>query len=267
MVQRLLIREAQRLIQKNAWKFSDEEGRTLNGYHYLRTKLNNEGYTPLGLSASLGDVELFSSLISKTREVQWKFGPVTCNLYPLDELDTPFQSELKPEKENYKCAIQVIVYQQQVALLSDPHIKSLMKKKWDKFVQPIFFSRLVYTLFYLFFLTVSIFLRGNLTDGERIHEGLLESICQEPDNSIFVTKSCPKISFTILEYSPFLILYLCDFFVLFLAGFKLYSELREIYNSGLSKYFSGTGALLFENTTSLTHTFMIYLAFGIKGVC
>eukprot|EP01126_Amoeba_proteus_P066188 TRINITY_DN952_c0_g2_i2.p1 TRINITY_DN952_c0_g2~~TRINITY_DN952_c0_g2_i2.p1 ORF type:complete len:675 (-),score=115.81 TRINITY_DN952_c0_g2_i2:153-2177(-) len=230
-------------------------------YFSLRKVLNNRGHSPLTLSAALGHVDMFSSLLVRMKETQWKFGPVSCNLYPLDELDTPFQgTEL--ENENFRSAIQVIVYEQQVALLSNKHVASLMEKKWQRFAKSIFFTRLGFTLFYLLCLIISIFLRSNLSDEDRDHESFFEY----PENTFFGKYLSALSIYRIQEYSSHIILYLCDLVVIFLAGFKLSSELREISNIGHKKYFSGSGALLLENVLSLLHTLLIYVVFGIKLV-
>eukprot|EP01126_Amoeba_proteus_P057551 TRINITY_DN7331_c0_g1_i6.p1 TRINITY_DN7331_c0_g1~~TRINITY_DN7331_c0_g1_i6.p1 ORF type:complete len:324 (-),score=79.26 TRINITY_DN7331_c0_g1_i6:199-1170(-) len=73
-----------------------------------------------------------------------------------------------------------------------------------------------------------------------------------------------QIYLNIFEYFPSVVLSLSDILILFLAGLKLYSELREIYFSGAKKYFSGTGALILENVLSLMHTLLIYSYFGIR---
>eukprot|EP01126_Amoeba_proteus_P048002 TRINITY_DN5523_c0_g1_i1.p1 TRINITY_DN5523_c0_g1~~TRINITY_DN5523_c0_g1_i1.p1 ORF type:complete len:631 (-),score=144.40 TRINITY_DN5523_c0_g1_i1:133-2025(-) len=236
-----------------------QEPREVCDYYALRRVLNNEGHTPLTLSAALGNLELFTSLVNKSKETQWKFGPVSCNLYPLDELDTPFQgTEL--ENENFRSAIQVIVYEQQVELLSNKHVASLMEKKWERFAKSIFFTRLYFTLFYLLCLIVYIFLRKNLTDDERDHESLFQG-----SEDTFFGKYLSALSFhNLQDYLSIIILYLCELVVIFLAGYKLSSELREISNLGVTKYFSGSGALLLENVLSLLHTILIYFVFGIK---
>eukprot|EP01126_Amoeba_proteus_P057560 TRINITY_DN7331_c0_g3_i7.p1 TRINITY_DN7331_c0_g3~~TRINITY_DN7331_c0_g3_i7.p1 ORF type:complete len:400 (+),score=69.62 TRINITY_DN7331_c0_g3_i7:494-1693(+) len=138
-----------------------------------------------------------------------------------------------------------------------------MQKKWDQFAKSVFFRRLIYTLLYLSCLTVSIFLRMNLTDVERGHVLFFDS---NPEYCYSVTDYFPKLCLNITEYYPSVVLYICDFLVLFLAGAKLYYETREIWNSGPTKYFAGTGALILENVLSLLHTVLVYCAFAIRGV-
>jgi ankyrin repeat protein len=52
---------------------------------------NNDGLTPLTLAAKLGGTDMFSFLLDERKIVQWRYGPVSCVLYPLDEIDLGFQ--------------------------------------------------------------------------------------------------------------------------------------------------------------------------------
>jgi hypothetical protein len=55
--------------------------------------LNKDGYTPLTLAAKLGQAEMFSFLLEERKITQWSYGPVSCVLYPLDQVDLEFQKE------------------------------------------------------------------------------------------------------------------------------------------------------------------------------
>ena len=57
-------------------------------------KLNKDGFTPLTLAAKLGVTDMFSFLLDECKLVQWRYGPVSCVLYPLDELELEFQEEV-----------------------------------------------------------------------------------------------------------------------------------------------------------------------------
>ena len=61
----------------------------------LWKRLNKEGFTPLTLAAKLGLTDMFSFLLDERKVVQWCYGPVSCVLYPLDELDFEFQEEVR----------------------------------------------------------------------------------------------------------------------------------------------------------------------------
>lgn len=73
---------------ENLWKNSLNQGTTL-----LWKRTNCDNLTPLTLAASTGNKDMLSHLIEKGREVQWSYGPVTCVLYPLEELDTLFNED------------------------------------------------------------------------------------------------------------------------------------------------------------------------------
>ena len=57
---------------------------------------NNDGLTPLTLAAKLGATDMFSFLLDERKIVQWRYGPISCVLYPLDEIDLGFQEVSTP---------------------------------------------------------------------------------------------------------------------------------------------------------------------------
>ena len=59
----------------------------------LWKRLNKNGYTPLTLAAKLGKYEMFSFLLEEGKITQWSYGPVSCVLYPLDQVDLEFQDD------------------------------------------------------------------------------------------------------------------------------------------------------------------------------
>jgi hypothetical protein len=60
----------------------------------LWKRLNKDGFTPLTLAAKLGVTDMFSFLLDERKIVQWRYGPVSCVLYPLDELELGFEQEV-----------------------------------------------------------------------------------------------------------------------------------------------------------------------------
>jgi hypothetical protein len=60
----------------------------------LWKRLNKDGFTPLTLAAKLGVTDMFSFLLDECKIVQWRYGPVSCVLYPLGELELEFQQEV-----------------------------------------------------------------------------------------------------------------------------------------------------------------------------
>ena len=63
----------------------------------LWKRLNRDGYTPLTLAAKLGQAEMFSFLLEERKITQWSYGPVSCVLYPLDQVDLDFQNDDEEE--------------------------------------------------------------------------------------------------------------------------------------------------------------------------
>jgi hypothetical protein len=57
-------------------------------------RLNKKGLTPLALAAQLGQLPMFSFLLDERKITQWCYGPVSCVLYPLDQLDLEFEIEV-----------------------------------------------------------------------------------------------------------------------------------------------------------------------------
>lgn len=57
---------------------------------------NKNGFTPFKLCAELGLKDMFNYLIEDRKIIQWSYGPVTCMIYPLDELDFEPEDETPP---------------------------------------------------------------------------------------------------------------------------------------------------------------------------
>jgi hypothetical protein len=116
---------------------------------------NANRLTPFTLAASMGQKTIFSYILEKRKLVQWIYGPVTCNLYPLDELDY----SILPNGTFKKGALQWIMEKEQTNLLMHPRIIDLLTKKWNRFAEKEFWRRLIMTLIYLFVFTVTITMR------------------------------------------------------------------------------------------------------------
>jgi ankyrin repeat protein len=71
----------------------DQDPLKKKGVIPLWKRLNKDGYTPLTLAAKLGELDMFSFLLEERKITQWSYGPVSCVLYPLDQVDLEFQDE------------------------------------------------------------------------------------------------------------------------------------------------------------------------------
>ncbi|CAF1293695.1 unnamed protein product [Adineta ricciae] len=204
----------------------------------LWKRLNNDGYTPFTLSAKLGLTEMFSFLLDERKIVQWSYGPVSCVLYPLDELDL----EIEEDGNTAPGALEIIVQNAQSELIIHPRIIDLVSKKWECFARQIFFRRFLITLVYLLF-----FLFTTILDQTRTN------ITEDEDNN---TKT------TDIKHRGTIYRTLCTtgrLIVLTGAISKSESELKEMAHVGLRKYFQATGSALLENCLSCLFCFGIIL--------
>ncbi|XP_072177868.1 transient receptor potential cation channel subfamily V member 5-like [Diadema setosum] len=130
---------------------------------------NAQGYTPLSLAAEIANEELFDYIIYLERQVSWKFGDVTCALYPLYNLD----SIGVDGSVNEKSALFTIVNQSDLEHLC--LMKGLMSKmlheKWKTFGRFQFYLRMSLFIFYLVLLTTAFYLRpGNDNNPTIVNE-------------------------------------------------------------------------------------------------
>lgn len=68
----------------------------------LWKRINKDGYSPLTLAAKLGQAEMFSFLLEERKITQWSYGPVSCVLYPLDQVDLEFQDDQGQDEEDVR---------------------------------------------------------------------------------------------------------------------------------------------------------------------
>lgn len=93
------------------------------------TSRNSDGFTPLTLAANIGSMDMFSFLLEEQKQTQWTYGPVSCFLYPLAELDLYIKKE--GESESVQCgALELIVNSAHTELLMHPRMIDLVKQKW-----------------------------------------------------------------------------------------------------------------------------------------
>ncbi|CAF2968451.1 unnamed protein product [Rotaria sp. Silwood2] len=146
----------------------------------LWKRLNKDGFTPLTLAAKLGLSDMFSFLLDERKNVQWRYGPVSCVLYPLDEVDLEFQQEDAPPG-----ALELIVQSAHAELIMHPRLIDLVDRKWERFARRYFFRRFLVTLAYLF-----VFLLTTILDQTRI-----ERIKHEGDENVVISVEYPACLF------------------------------------------------------------------------
>lgn len=120
----------------------------------LWRQLNGEGFSPLMLAAKGGYRSMFESLLESHKRVTWTWGPVSCTLLPLDELD------FVPGKA--RGALEWMVEYERTELLMLPRVKELLNKKWQAFAKRKFQRAFVVTVVYLLLFVATV-----IWDGQR----------------------------------------------------------------------------------------------------
>ncbi|CAK0839579.1 unnamed protein product [Prorocentrum cordatum] len=165
----------------------------------LTRRPNKEGLTPLCAAAKYGLADIFNHMINSMCETQWSFGPVTCVVLPLDGLD------YIPGEESG--AIEHIVREGHLDLVSLPLVQELLAKKWEAFVQDIFIRRFKWSLLQSVMFTLMV---------------------------VFDPESADSSS---LRAVSFAMHWVCRAALSCLAVHKLSIELRELYTEGFHRYF------------------------------
>ncbi|CAF1277507.1 unnamed protein product [Adineta steineri] len=225
----------------------------------LWKRLNKNGFTPLTLAAKLGKADMFSFLLEERKITQWSYGPVSCVLYPLDQVDLDFEKDdddndddadkksgdgdgEDDDDDKAVGALEIIVQNAHVELIMHPRLVDLVNKKWERFARRIFFHRFLITFSYLL-----IFMLTTILDQTRTEE-----TSGEGDDLVVIS----------MEPAGMMCQTFCTvgrLFVLFGAIYKGNSEYNEMTSLGIKKYFQTTGSGLLENCLACSFCFSIYV--------
>ncbi|KAM4702763.1 uncharacterized protein WCC33_011278 [Rhinophrynus dorsalis] len=108
----------------------------------LEDSCNNDGLTPLKMAAVEGNTVLFQHLVHKRRFIQWTFGPISCYLYDLKEIDTWGDPQ---------SVLDLVISEKKKEarrILDISPVKELVHRKWQRFGRPYFwFLAAVYVLY------------------------------------------------------------------------------------------------------------------------
>jgi hypothetical protein len=214
--------------------------------------VNKKGYTPLSLAASVGRNQMFMSLVNRSMKVQWKYGPVTSHMYPLEDFDMPLNVD---KRDNQVGALEVIVEEYNRELLNNSLVTILLNKKWNGFAENMFFRRFYWYLLYLVVLI--------LWSCVRLNESQI--FTSDSDSN----SSTPSCAYDVVDWYYVLseLLYWSVLvFISTFAGFKLKQEINEIRHHGYKDYFSGSGAKLVENYFSLSHTVFMFTCLFLRAI-
>lgn len=229
----------------------DRFGRTKSGRVVPWKRRNNDGFTPFTLCANLGAKDMFSFLIEERKQIQWSYGPVTCMLYPLDELD---DLHLREDLKVDDGALELILNGSHFDLLCHPRIIDLIERKWATFGKRCLWARFVNVMFYLLVFTYFTIKRQTIFHEVDVPEPCTSDVCPALTD--------PEEPPTLPDYILF---YACFAFVFFGAASKGWNEIIEMRNSGVRSYFNATGSAFLENTVSLFF-FVLIVVFTISHI-
>ncbi|CAA96679.5 Ion transport domain-containing protein [Caenorhabditis elegans] len=118
---------------------------------------NNLKLTPLALAARLAKKHIYDLILECDMDISWRYGPVVCKAYPLNDVDTINESD---GSLNPNSVIANVVYGDKVDHLEffDGLIEEVLESKWETFGKKQLFMSLagyIYFLavFYLAFMT------------------------------------------------------------------------------------------------------------------
>lgn len=104
---------------------------------------NNNGLSPLKMAAVEGNTVMFQHLVQKRRQLQWTFGPVSCYLYDLTEIDT---------WEDPQSVLDLVVAgkkREARQILDLSPVKELVNRKWQKLGRTYFWTLAALYILYI----------------------------------------------------------------------------------------------------------------------
>eukprot|EP01012_Entosiphon_sulcatum_P048237 TRINITY_DN6657_c0_g1_i2.p1 TRINITY_DN6657_c0_g1~~TRINITY_DN6657_c0_g1_i2.p1 ORF type:complete len:1408 (+),score=258.18 TRINITY_DN6657_c0_g1_i2:46-4224(+) len=196
-------------FKKQGWKFDDPAF----DLH------NSQQLTPLTLAAEIGKVDMFLHIVAKGKMVQWNLGPVNCNCYPLERIESFSPPGSAPPGIRGPSVLQLIVKHDYENFLDVPLIARIITTKWTSKIEGHFYKRLVHHIIFILYLTIYAWFH------RRARGGVADIVLAIP--------------------------------VMFRGLWKLFVEAKQIKHQGIFGYFSEQGSGLFENVVSLLQCFGI----------
>lgn len=265
-----------------------------NGKVDLWLRPNHAGLTPFCLAAATDARDMFAFLLQESKNTQWTFGPVSCDLYPLAELDLAISRDLAASKSAgagggaggaglggarqsshapAAGALELIMNAGNVDLLMHPRLVELIRQKWDKFAERIFHQRFRAVLLYLAFFLLTTVVRQTVHHVAKAEEAVgvaagaaalaagasFEAASQASAQALADSTGAAYSSWSFFVYRCPLILWCMEAAVLAGALYKARLEAMEARRSGLREYFGASGSALLENLLSTLFCACIFL--------
>lgn len=219
------------------------------GKLYPWSKRNKQGYTPFTLSAKLGIKSMFHFLLEERKFVQWEYGPITCLLYPLHQIDTLVAN--KAEEPAYKSCLELIINESHFELLEHPRIKELLNKKWDNFAKQAIWSQLYSVIAYLAIFT--------LFTTQRRHPIFSYDRCMSEEANCLKFNIHSRSLNICLETVLFIL-------VLLGAIWKAWRKIMEMYSTGFLNFFHTSGSAILDKFLSVSYIITIFIFAGFYMV-
>ncbi|XP_040217659.1 transient receptor potential cation channel subfamily V member 6-like [Rana temporaria] len=103
---------------------------------------NNDGLTPLKMAAVEGNTVMFQHIVQTRRQLQWKFGQISCYLYDLMEIDV---------WGDPKSVLDLVISakkREAHRILDLSPVQELVNRKWQRFGRPYFWTlAFIYVLY------------------------------------------------------------------------------------------------------------------------
>jgi ankyrin repeat protein len=225
----------------------------------LETARNHDGHTPLTYSTQTkepGKMTVF--VINSQKQTQWSYGPVSCNIYPLEEADTiaakrkaaTWGSDDNESHDVFKdkngkplkaptSALDLIIQGAALEVLMSDYFKDLLHKKWTAYAGNAFYMRCFRTTLFILALT-------------------LAQLMGFPSFDVYSQDSNASTGVLVGRF-------ITDLLVIVGLLIKGHTELGELYESGWS-YFNQTGSAFLENNLSFSLLFSLPLSMLLE-VC
>ncbi|XP_076364510.1 LOW QUALITY PROTEIN: transient receptor potential cation channel subfamily V member 5-like [Tachypleus tridentatus] len=128
--------------------------------------VNRQGLTPLTLAAKLAKKEIFFHILKLQREIYWQLGKITCEAYPLDEIDT---INNQTGEVNKASVLNLVVYGDKLYHLDmlEGLLIDLLHCKWNTFVKFRFYKQFAtFAVYFLISLTCFVLRPAPLVGNE-----------------------------------------------------------------------------------------------------